>query len=102
MDPRDDHPELDGDDLIGEIEIEFDPRPESLSLHGISEAEFETALLDALDAYHRRLELDPESDAPALEEIELTIQGRTHRLGDLADISVTATGQSADDDPDLH
>jgi hypothetical protein len=100
MNPLDDAETDDDDELLGEVEIEFDPRPEALSLHGISEDAFETALLNALDAYHRALDLDPDGDAPDLDDIELTIDGRTHRLGDLADITVTATGEDIDEEED--
>ena len=79
--------EFDDEDEGGEIEVNIDPRDDKLDALGINQDEFEEALLDALDAYND--EIDSESDlARPLEDVTLTIRGTTHRLGDLAVITV--------------
>jgi hypothetical protein len=100
--PADDDLEFD-DEASEEYEIHFEPRLDDLAARGISEQDFETALLEALEGHEQRAAAAvSEDDVPDLEDIELVIDGRTHRLGDLADIAISA-GDTADldagDDP---
>jgi hypothetical protein len=76
------------DEIIGEVEIIFSPRPEALSSRNISSEDFENALVLALEA-RQSLEDDEDlidDDLPPLEEMELEINGATYKLEDLADI----------------
>ncbi len=102
-DADDEHDDLFEDELEedeeGEVEIHFEPRPEALSLHGITEDQFEQALLDALEAFDQRVASAAEGDElPDLEDLELTIDGKAHRLGDLSEITVS--GEDDDEDED--
>lgn len=94
------HEHDDEDDDAGEIEVNIDPRDEKLDALGINRDEFEEALLDALDAYNDELESDTDDMARPLEEVTLTIRGATHRLGDLAEISVEAEDSEDEDEAD--
>ena len=80
-----------------EIEVNIDPRDDKLDALGINRDEFEEALLDALEAYNDLPEPDEIDDvASPLEEVPITIAGKTYRLGDLAVISVE--GEDAEDE----
>ena len=80
--------EADPPDGEDELELVVTPRPAELEALGISEEEFEAALEVALD----RLEDAPEDDGEppaAVEEIEITLNGRLFRLGEVADVEIT-------------
>lgn len=80
----------------GEIAITFHPREEDLEKLGITLQQFEDALLDALDTHDG---LDPES-APAFEEIMIEVAGQQVRLGDIADVEMSATLDELDGEED--
>lgn len=89
-----DHDEEEGEfDGEGEIEVNIDPKDDRLEALGIEREEFEEALLDALDSYNDEIDAETGDAAKPLEEVTLTIRGTTHRLGDLADVTI--------DNPDL-
>lgn len=80
----------DDDEIVSEVEITFNPRPEVLAEHGISVEDFEEALLTALED---REDLEEsinlaEVDMPPLEEMPLEINGETYKLEDLAEIEI--------------
>ncbi len=78
------------DEILGEIEMIFTPRPEALASRNISADEFETALVLALED-RQSIEDDEEIDDEELssfEEMELEINGETYKLEDLADIEI--------------
>lgn len=82
-------PEPDRDDLP-EIEITFTPRHAVLAELGISEADFEEALIEALEEHEstvNELEEDDEG-VPELGEITLEIGGAFYRLKDLSEIEI--------------
>jgi hypothetical protein len=86
---RDDETESD-DDMIEEFEVSFTPRLEALANREISVDDFEAALIVALEARqalsHRT---DVENDElSSLEEMELTINGATYKVEDLADVEI--------------
>lgn len=88
-----DDDQADDDMLDGEIEIRFEPRLEVLARHGLSEEQFETALLDALEAYDQQVAAaENDDDLPELEDVTLQIDGSSYRLGDLAEISIAYDG----------
>ncbi len=80
----------DDDEITGEIEMIFTPRPEALASRNISSDDFETALVIALED-RQALEDDEDLDEDELssfEEMELEINGLTYKLEDLADIEI--------------
>ncbi len=82
MGPDDDHEDPN--------EIHIDPRFDALDVLGITLDDLEEALPPVLDTYHERIEGQAEAvDVPALEDLTVVIQGRSFRLGDLADISIS-------------
>lgn len=90
--------EDDGDGFDAEeIEVNIDPRDDKLEALGIDRDEFEEALLDALETFNDMPEIDETDDMTSpLEEVPITIAGKTYRLGDLAVISVE--GEDAEDE----
>ena len=96
MNPEDDGlfgDDEDDDAEEGEFEITIEPRDEALEAAGISPEEFETALMEALEAREEfAIAYDGETDSfPELEETQLRIKGTSYRLGDLAEIDVHDT-----------
>jgi hypothetical protein len=82
--------DMDDDEMIEEFEVSFTPRLEALSSRNISIDDFEAALIVALEARqalsHRT---DVENDEiSSLEEMDLTINGATYKVEDLADVEV--------------
>jgi hypothetical protein len=78
------------DEINGEVELSFLPRPQVLADMGIAPEDFEAALLLALEgreALAARDEVD-DDDIPPLEEMSLSIGGKSFKLGDLADIEI--------------
>ncbi|MDE2506041.1 MAG: hypothetical protein KGM43_02410 [Planctomycetota bacterium] len=73
------------DNDLPEIGIEVDPKAGILSKLGIDEAEFEAAVMAAYDA----LDVADPDAVPPIEDVEVEIRGRKHRLGDIADIEIT-------------
>jgi hypothetical protein len=76
-----------------EIEINIGPRREALEAYGITQQDFEEALPKALDHYHDLIDgLGEEAeDFPSLDDARIEIEGRSFRLGDLADISISGS-----------
>jgi hypothetical protein len=88
----------DDEEIIEEFEVSFTPRLEALASRNISIDDFENALIVALEARqalsHRT---DIENDEiSSLEEMELTINGATYKVDDLADVEVQ---EDMDQDP---
>jgi len=78
------------EEIIGEVDLSFLPRPQVLADMGMAPQDFEAALLFALEereALAARDEVD-DDDIPPLEEMSLSIEGRSFKLGDLADIEI--------------
>jgi hypothetical protein len=65
-------------------DIEIKPKQDALQSFGFAEADFETALDDALGALEGR----PREELPRPFNIPLMVHGKEHRLGDLAVIIV--------------
>jgi hypothetical protein len=83
----------------GEFEVNIDPREDDLERLGIDPKVFEKALMVALEAQGEGIDAGARDDvARSLEDLPLTIAGKTYRLGDLADVSSEEAG---DDDEDL-
>ena len=76
------------DEIIREVEITFNPRPEVLAELGITLEEFEEALLNALEDREDQAEDagGDESETPDLEDMPLEIGGVVYKLEDLADV----------------
>lgn len=86
------------EDEGGEFEVNIDPREDDLEQHGIDQAQFEEALYAALDAQGDALEAaGPDDVARTLEEVELSIGGKSFRLGDLADVSIDEPSEFDED-----
>jgi hypothetical protein len=80
----------DDDEILGEIEMIFTPRPEALASRNISAEDFENALVIALED-RQALEDGEDSDdeeLSSIEELELEINGEFYKLEDLADIEI--------------
>ena len=91
---------IDHDDAGGEFEVNIDPREDDLERLGIDQADFEEALYAALDAQGETLEQGGSDDvARSLEDLPLSIAGKSYRLGDLANVSIDEAGD--DDDEEL-
>jgi hypothetical protein len=72
------------------IEIHIDPRFDDLEALGITLEDLEEALPPALDAYHDRIEGRADAvELPDLEDLTVVVQGRSFRLGDIADIAIS-------------
>ena len=87
-DADDDSDEDEGDDDSLEVVVTILPREAVLTELGVTDEEFEAVVgraLDDLDA-EGRLEDD---DEPALEDVDLILNGRTFRLGELATVEVS-------------
>jgi hypothetical protein len=81
----------DEEEIEGEVEITFQPREEALAELGVDLEAFESALLDALDAHEALAAESDDPDAtPAFENIMLDLAGKKVRLGDIADVEVSA------------
>lgn len=90
----------DSDD-IPEIEIQIRPDDDTLAELGVSAEEFEQQLEVAIADYHELLDTASESDdVPGLEDIEVELHGRLHRLGDLAAIRITGDLDALSDETD--
>jgi len=94
--------EHDDDDEEVEFEVNIDPREDQLDKFGIDPAEFETALFAALEVRGDELEAAEGDDVSnTLEDMEITVGGKTYRLGDLASVSVEEFDESdLDEDED--
>jgi len=80
----------DSEDEIPEIEIQIRPDDDTLDDLGVSAEEFEQQLEIAISDYRELLDaVDDSEDVPGIEEIEIELHGRLHRLGDLAAIRIT-------------
>ncbi len=91
---------IEHEDEGGEFEVNIDPREDDLERLGIDQADFEEALYAALDAQGETMEEDGSDNvARSLEELSLTIAGKSYRLGDLANVSIEEAGD--DDDEEL-
>lgn len=91
---------IEHEDEGGEFEVNIDPREDDLERLGIDQADFEEALYAALDAQGETMEEDGSDNvARSLEELSLTIAGKSYRLGDLANVSIDEAGD--DDDEEL-
>ena len=74
-----------GDEELEELTVTITPRPAVLEELQVTEAEFETALVAALD----RLEDLPDEEEPApVEEMEIQLSGRLFRLEEVADVEI--------------
>lgn len=67
------------------IDVNIAPKLDALRLRGLSEADFDEALLAALE----RLEGTPRNQLPPPLDIPLLVAGQEARLGELALIDVT-------------
>ena len=84
-----------GDD--GELTVTITPRPAVLDDLNLTEDEFETALVEALD----KLEELPDEEEPApLEEAEIVLNGRLFRLEEVAEIEIGGNLDELGDLPD--
>jgi hypothetical protein len=82
-----------------EVEIHFEPHPGVLQRLGLSEDQFEEALMEALEVHEAQAaSATDEASLPAFEDITLTINGETHRLGDLAEVTISADFDEDDSD----
>lgn len=81
---------MDHDEELEEVEVVIEPRFDRLDELGISPEEFEEAVSLALDAYHDLVESqgDPE-ETPDIDQLEVTIKGKTYELGEIAEIQIT-------------
>ena len=97
---HDDEIDVDVDDDEVEFEVNIDPREDQLEKLGIDGNDFEEALYAALDARGDELEAS-ESDhvASTLEDMSITVGGKTYRLGDLASVSIEEFDED-DEDPE--
>ncbi len=67
----------------------IDPREDELERLGIDQGDFEQALYAALDSQGESLEAAEGTDVSStLEDIALSIGGKSYRLGDLAHVSI--------------
>jgi hypothetical protein len=88
------------DEEIPEIEINIEPRLDRLEALGVSQEDFEAAVMDALDRMDQVVDsVDDPDSVPALENVELEIQGRRFSLGEVAEITVSS--DLLDDEGDL-
>ena len=81
------------DDIYGEfdeeVEVSFLPRSEALSDLGISDEQFEAALIVALDEREALVNAaGSDEDLPPLEQILLHIGGKSYQIDELADIEI--------------
>ena len=84
----------DHDDLP-DVEITFTPRPAVLDDLGLSEQEFEAALGAALDDLE---ETPADEEPPALDEVEIVLNGRLFQLGEVCDIEVEGDETVSDEE----
>jgi hypothetical protein len=84
MDPDED------DEIVGEVEISFIPRPEALAAFGIAPDEFKAALGAALEEREDRAAgYDGDDDEfPPMNEMPLRIGGVSYKLDELADVVI--------------
>ena len=89
----------DGDDMDElEFEVNIDPDEDALNRYRIDQADFEQALYAALDEHGATLEATEGEDVSnTLEDLELTINGKPYRLGELASVSVEPAGDEDGD-----
>ena len=81
----------------GELTVTITPFAEALDDLQVTEAEFEAALVAALD----RLEDLPDDEEPApLEEAEIVLNGRTFRLEEVAEIEIGGDPSELGEFPD--
>ena len=90
---------IDHEDAGGKFEVNIDPREDDLDRLGIDQADFEEALYTALDAQGETLEQGGSDDvARSLEDLPLTIAGKSYRLGDMANVSIDEAGDEDEDE----
>jgi hypothetical protein len=97
MTDNDDHDhdhDHDGNECCGEVAISIMPRDEDLAARGISQEDFDAAIVEAIDAW----ENDDSDDQLPLEDRLLTIGGQSLRLGDLADIEISGDFEDLGED----
>ncbi|HEU5119111.1 MAG TPA: hypothetical protein VFT74_21150, partial [Isosphaeraceae bacterium] len=97
--------EFDNDDFedfnAAEVLIHIEPDYERIDALGVSMDEFTTALTEALDRYHDLIDqLGDDDEIPDLEDAEILINSQSHRLGDLAEVSVCGDVEFEEDDED--
>lgn len=83
---------LDGesDEFDKEIEVSFIPRAQALTDLGITDAEFESALMVALEEREVLANaVESDEDMPPLEEMLLRIGAKSYQLDELADIEIS-------------
>jgi hypothetical protein len=83
----------DDEEFVNETAITFHPREDDLLAVGITLEQFEEALLDALE---KNEALSAEDSSP-FQELELSIEGKRIRLGDVADIEIGVPVDDLDD-----
>ena len=98
-------PEINGDEIedfdLPEVLIHIEPDYERFDALGVSMDEFTNALTEALDRYHDLIDqLGEDEEIPDLEDAEVVMQGQTHRLGDLAEVSIRGDIDVDDRDDD--
>lgn len=99
----DDNHTHDDDDEGGEFEVNIDPREDELERLGIDHTDFEQALYAALDAQGETLEAAEGMDvSTTLEDVTLSIQGKTYRLGDLAYVSIEEASDEDEEEFDVN
>ena len=88
----------------GEIEITINPREDDLLAIGVSPEDFESALMETLDAYDRAIDVDDPDAVNPLEEAEIRLAGKVYHLHEVADIEITGgldvLGDGEDDEDD--
>lgn len=96
--------ELNGDEIeefeLPDLLIHIEPDYERLDALGLSMDDFTHALTEALDRYHEVIDrLGDDDEIPDLEDAEVVLNGQSHRLGDLAEVSIRGE-MDLDDDGD--
>jgi hypothetical protein len=98
-------PELNGDEIedfdLPELLIHIEPDYERLDALGLSMDDFTHALTEALDRYHDTIDqLTDDDEIPDLEDAQVILNGQSHRLGDLAEVSIRGDMDLAEDEDD--
>jgi hypothetical protein len=84
----------DNGDQTPEFQVSIEPRFDQLAARGLTLEEFESRVGLALDEFYSLLlRVANSDDVPALEEIEIDLDGERIPLGELADVSFSAESQ---------
>lgn len=90
-----------GDETMYEVHVEFEPYEERLEELGISLDAFEEALARAIDEHFDQVDAaTSEESVPEVEDMQIQIGGKTYRITELADISISSDYDEEDDEDD--